>query len=369
MTTPHWAFIHPFQMRLQRGIETYLWELTSALANSGVNVDILTWSGSFQKPSFLHPAVKLWKVPSVPYYQSLVAVPYYAKQLIQNRYNHVLVHFAGYGEGPALHLARRLISIPHSVVFHFPPSLVPHRYREFKRWGLDKSASHLIAVSHATAREVQQWANRYCKVIEHGVAVDRFRPDPVLRAQVREQLGLSPDCPVLITVAALEERKGVQWVIRALPNVLKRFPETRYLVVGDGPFRSELEELTQHLSLDRYVFFLGFQRQVLPFLNASDVALLLSSGEASPISLLEYAACSLPILTSSQDPFPELIQPEWGEMVDEQDVEIIGQRIITLFSDPALRKRKGANGRHWAAQNHDWYEVAQEYLSLLELRK
>src|SRR5688500_11009050 len=190
MTNPRWAFIHPFQMRLQRGIETYLWELASALANSGVDIDILTWSGPFERPSFLHPAVKLRKVPSVRYYQSLAAIPFYIKYLVQNRYEHVLLHFAGYGEGPALRWASRLTPVRHSVVFHFPRSLVPHRYHEFKRWGFDESANHLIAVSHATAREVQQWANRYCKVIGHGVAVDRFRPDPVLRAQVRKQLGL-----------------------------------------------------------------------------------------------------------------------------------------------------------------------------------
>jgi glycosyltransferase involved in cell wall biosynthesis len=369
MTKPRWAFIHPFQMRLQRGIETYLWELTSTLASSGVDVDILTWAGPFERPGFLHPGVQLKKAPGVRYYQSLAAIPFYIRYLVQNRYDHVFLHFAGYGEGLSLHLARKLVPIPHSVVFHFPPSLVPHRYHEFKRWGFEQSANHLIAVSHSTAREVQQWAKRSCRVIGHGVAVDRFRPEPVLRARTRVQLGLSPECPVLITVAALEERKGVQWVIRALPKVLTRFPETRYLVVGDGPFRRKLEDLTRDLKLDDCVLFLGFQKDVAPFMNASDLAFLLSSGEASPISLLEYAACSLPVVTSCHDPFPELIQPEWGEMVDEQDPETVSRKIMTLLSDPDLRKRKAAHGREWITRNHAWDQVAQEYLHLIESSK
>jgi glycosyltransferase involved in cell wall biosynthesis len=334
-----------------------------------VDIDILTWAGPFDRPGFSPSAVKLRKVPSVRYYQSLAAIPFYINYLVQNHYDHVFLNFAGYGEGPSLRLACKLVRVPHSVVFHYPRSLVPHRYHEFKRWRIDESASHLIAVSHATAREVQQWANRSCRVIGHGVAVDRFRPDAVLRTRTRAQLGLSPDCPVLITVAALEERKGVQWVIRALPKVLTRFPETRYLVVGDGPFRKELEKLTRDLKLDNHVLFLGFQKDVAPFMNASDLAFLLSSGEASPISLLEYAACSLPVITSCHDPFPELIQPEWGEMVQEGNPELLSQKIITLFSDSSLRKRRGLSGRNWVIQNHGWNGVAQEYLTLLQINQ
>jgi glycosyltransferase involved in cell wall biosynthesis len=369
MTKPHWAFIHPFQLRLQRGIETYLWELASALGRCGIAVDILTWAGPMQIPAYLHPSVKIKTVPAVRYYQSLVAIPYYAKDLIQNRYDHIFLHFVSYGEGPALHLAQKLAAFRYSVVFHFPPSLVPHRYREFERWGVHHSADHLIAVSQATAREVEQWADRSCTVIGHGVDVDRFRPDPVLGTRTRKQLGIAADVPILITVAALEERKGVQWVIRALPKVLESFPDARYLVVGDGPFRKDLEEHVQHLHIEQHVLFLGFESQVTQLLNASDVALLLSWGEASPISLLEYAASALPVITSCHEPFPELVKSEWGAMVNEQDTEILSQKIITLLSDSSLRERKGECGRSWVTQNHGWHQVAQEYVDLLENRK
>ena len=102
-------------------------------------------------------------------------------------------------------------------MFHFPPSLVPHRYREFEKWRFHRDAVNLIAVSQSTAAEIKQWAGRPCVVIEHGVDTKRFSPDIVLRKQVRNQLGISMDAPILISVAALEERKGIQWGIQALP--------------------------------------------------------------------------------------------------------------------------------------------------------
>jgi len=215
MSEPRWAFIHPFQLRLQRGIEVYLWNLAAALAGLGISVDILTWDGALVIPDYAQvPGIHLHKVPEVRYFQAQLAVLFYTYWLLRGKYRHVCVHFAGYGEGPALYLARLIRRIPFSVVFHFPPSLVPHRYREFKRWKFQGSAQHLIAVSQATAREVEQWAGRTCIVIGHGVDTQRFRPDAVLRAQVRRELGLGPAVPILISVAALEERKGMQWVLR-----------------------------------------------------------------------------------------------------------------------------------------------------------
>lgn len=370
MTETRWAFIHPFQLRLQRGIEVYLWNLTATLSRQGVSVDILTWAGPLDIPDYaLIPGVKLYSVPYVRYFQAQFAVLYYVYWLLRGNYQHVFVHFADYGEGLALHLARFVRPIPFSVVFHFPPSLVPHRYREFERWFFQSDAKHLIAVSQATAKEVVQWAGCSCEVIGHGVDTGRFRPDAALRKQVRQELGITDESPVLISVAAMEERKGMQWVIRAMPKVLEKSPDTRYLILGDGPYQAELERLVCNLSLQSKVLFLGFQRDVEPYLAASDIAMLLSWGEASPVSLLEFAAAGLPVLTSLHPPFPDLIQPDWGQMVSEQDVEQLSRAILGLLLDAELRIRQGARARTWVSENHDWHQVARQYIDLVGVKQ
>ena len=369
MPETRWAFIHPFQLRLQRGIEVYLWNLASALAKQGVNVDILTWAGPLDIPDYARvPGVHLHQVPSVRYFQAQFAVLYYVYWLLKGNYQQVFVHFAGYGEGPVLRLARLVHPISYSVVFHFPPSLVPHRYHEFARWNFQRDAAHLIAVSQATAREVEPWAGRPCAVIGHGVDTERFRPDPVLHAQIRRDLGLGADTPVLISVAALEERKGMQWVIQAMPKIREKFPDVRYLILGDGPYQAELERRVGDLGLQKNVLFLGFLRNVAPYLAASDIAFLLSWGEASPVSLLEFAAAGLPVFTSPHPPFPDLVQTEWCQMVPEQDAEQLSQAIIESLSDSELRTRRGVRARVWVSENHVWSQVAQQYINLVVTR-
>jgi len=172
----------------------------------------------------------------------------------------------------------------------------------------------------------------------------------------------------VISIAALEERKGIQWVVQAMPKVLEEMPETRYWILGDGPYRCELEKQVRNLNVQNNVLFLGFQRDIEPYLAASDIALLLSWGEASPISILEFTAAGLPVLTSPHQPFPELIQPEWGQMVTEQDAEQVSRAIIRLLSDAAVRITRGAQGRAWATENHAWHQVARQYQTLIGSR-
>jgi glycosyltransferase involved in cell wall biosynthesis len=370
MTETRWAFIHPFQLRVQRGIEVYLWNLALALTEQGVTLDILTWAGPLDIPDYARiPRVKLHRVPSVRYFQAQFAVLYYVYWLLKGNYQHVFVHFAGYGEGLALRLARLVRPILFSIVFHFPPSLVPHRYREFAYWGFQHDAIHLIAVSQATAGEVEKWAGRRCEVIGHGVDTECFHPDATLRAQVRKELGIGQDVPILITVAGLEERKGMQWVIRAMPKVLERMPDTYYLILGDGSHRGELEKLAHDLNLNNHVLFLGFQKNVAPYLGASDVALLMSKGEAFGVSILEYCAAGLPVITSPYSPFPDYVQSDWGQMVPEQDAGQLSQAILELLLDTELRTHRGTHARTWVSENHVWSQVAQQYIDLVKMKQ
>ena len=324
-----------------------------------------TWAGPLEVPAYVSPKVRVKRVPSVRYYQHLAAIPYYVWHLVKNHYDHVFVNFADYGEGPALTIARRITNLPFSIVFHFPPSLVPHRYRGFTRWGFNKTASHLIAVSQATAKEVEGWARRRCDVIEHGVNTERFKPDVALREQTRRELGTSLDASVLISVAALEERKGMQWGIRAMHHLLREYPNLHYIIVGEGEYHKPLEMLAVDMKVQDQVHFLGAQLDVRPYLCAADIMLVLSQGEAGSVSLLEAMSCQLASVTSSQPPFDDLMDEAWGRKVNEKDTEQVATVLAWLLKESRTREQMGKAARDHVISLHQWHQVAKQYQELV----
>lgn len=366
MSEIRWAIIHPFQLRVKRGIEVYVWNLARSLKLQGIDVDILTWAGDLEIPEEVQKAgVKVKEIPRVQYYQAIFGIPFLLWWLLTGHYDHVFVHFAGYGEGLALSIARLIKRVKFSIVFHFPRSLVPHRYVEFDKWILDRKAEHLIGVSQATAEEVERWVNRECLVIGHGVDTTKFKPDQILRIRTRTELGIDENAPVLVSVNALEERKGIQWVIKALPELLANLPSLNYIVVGDGVYRSELEHLVEDLNLADQVHFMGTQNDISPYLCAGDLNMVLARGEASSISLLEGLACGLPAVTSSRPPFDELIHEDWGFCVNEEDTSQVVNGVLKLLMDKQALRSMGMAGRQMVIESHNWDSIAGQYIKLI----
>jgi glycosyltransferase involved in cell wall biosynthesis len=349
--------------RYTRGIERFTWELSAALARNGVEIDILTWDE--HNPlnwGEVPPNVAVKKVPRFRYFMALAAAPYYAAWMIRRRYDWTLFFFAGYGEGYAVRILRWFHSFRYCLVFHFPVELVPHRFDEFARHKLQERATLLIGVSALVANGAGARFGRECVVIPNGVDPARFARSLSTRDTVREQLGISKHAPVLITLAALEERKGIQWVIRAVARLQRHFPEITYLVVGSGPHRAALQDESLRLGLQKHIKFLGARTNVVELLDASDIGCLLSRGEAFGIALLEFMAMELPVVTSSRPPFSEFVQPQWGRLVDEEDSGQVVEVLASLLRDPAQRSSMGKAGREYVLHAYTWDCIAQQYL-------
>ncbi|MBC8509842.1 MAG: glycosyltransferase family 4 protein [Anaerolineales bacterium] len=357
------AFIHPFLSRYPRGIERYILNLANTLARREIEVHLLTWR--WPQPiqiETLESQVRVHRMPTLRYYAASLVVPFYVWNLLTQAYDFVWIFFAGYGEAEALTLARQQ---RFGIVFHYPYDQVPHRYHEFLRYKLAKRAAQIVSVSQFVADGVQEFFGRTSQVIHHGVDSERFQPDSSARVRMRHELNLPLNVPVLITAAALEERKGVQWVLRALPQVLHDHPETVYLVLGDGPNRADLEKLTRELGLESCVRFMGAQQDVVSYYQVADLSLILSRGEASSLTTLESLACGVPAIVARQPPFDELIASDYGMMVNEEDRDAVASAIVELLSDAVRRRVMGEAGRARVLTDFTWERVAEQYLQIL----
>lgn len=238
------------------------------------------------------------------------------------------------------------------------------------RWTLSQ-ADRLIANSMATREHMRRLGqdSARIRVINPPVECERFDPnvDPTA-IRVRHGVG---DAPVILTVARLVEKKGVDVVLRALPFILRAVPEARYLIVGDGPLRSQLQALAEELCVTQHALFVGaidHRSPDLPrYYSACDVYVmpsrtLNSEGEIESfgISYLEASACGKPVIGGRGGGTAEAVQENvTGLLVDPWDAEDVARAVIRLLTDADLARRLGMAGRQRAMQEPRW-----EYLRL-----
>lgn len=356
-------FIHPFLFRYLRGIERFTFSLSSALVRRGVQVDLLTWRwANPTQVAELDPRVRVYTIPTSRYYAAKFAIPFYVWHLLTHKYDFIWVNFAGYGEAEALALASRLGPLNYGITFHFPLSEVPHRYREFERYDLARRAQGIVAISSFVADGVRTKFHRSPVVIRSAADTSHFQPNRHERGKQRAALGLSADAEVLCTVAALEERKGIQHIIHALPAVLACHPQIKYLVLGEGPYRAVLESLILEKDLDGIVELRGSVPNILPYYNSADIFVLLSRGEGLPAAPLEAMAMELPMLVSNQPPFDELVDPTYGVFVAEEDSRQVAAAINTLLADPHRRRAMGQAARARVLAEFTYDHMADQYI-------
>ena len=128
--------------------------------------------------------------------------------------------------------------------------------------------------------------------------------------------------------------------------VIDKMPDAKFLIVGDGVTRAQLESLCADLQITPNVHFTGARHDVARLLTAIDVFALTSTTEAFPISLLEAMACGRPTVCTAVGGVPELLTDgETGYLVPPKDPQQLATRLVSLLSNPETARRMGRAGR------------------------
>lgn len=150
----------------------------------------------------------------------------------------------------------------------------------------------------------------------------------------------------IVVVGSLNYRKGQDICIKALKRLINRNLNVSLILVGDGDFRKELEEMVSSLNLSQYVLFKGHTENVSKLLYECDIGVLTSRREGMPNSVMEYMAASLPVVVSDLPGIRELVQENTsGFIIDQESEEQLAKRLTELVQDYDLCKRMGREGR------------------------
>lgn len=229
-----------------------------------------------------------------------------------------------------------------------------------------------VADSHGEfLRDFEHFPANKVVVVRNGVDCQRFGGDQFepeqIRDDVRRELGVSPTTPLVGIVAALRSEKNHSMFVAAAKLVLAAQPDTHYLIIGEGPERATIEAAAKQHGIADRIHLLGNRSDTPRLLTALDVFALSSLNEASPVSILEALACSVPVVATDVGSVAETVRPgQTGCLVESEDTNAMADAIIDLLADGEKRKRFGNTGRQWVARSGSLDAMVLGYTELIE---
>ena len=228
----------------------------------------------------------------------------------------------------------------------------------------------------AIAATLSEEASARMVKIAPGIDTDHFTPQDA--GALRNQLGLS-EKKVIVSVGRLVHRKGQDVLIEAMPAILKEVPEAHVLMIGEGPYRSYLENRAKALGIQEKITFIGrIQYADLPrYICVGDLFVMPSRSrlaglevEGLGIVYLEASACGLPVIAGNSGGAPDaVLQGETGLVIDGTKKEEIAAAAIGLLLDAPRSKAMGIRGRQWIMQEWRWDIWSTRFAQLLKVNQ
>ena len=209
-------------------------------------------------------------------------------------------------------------------------------------------ADRVITVSedvrrfHATYTGI---AEEKLVTIENGVDIQRFAELESAGRVVRKELDIDNAALVFGVVGRLTPPKDHSTFLKAAALILQKAPQARFLLVGEGPLRKDLELQAQEIGLGRALIFTGLRKDIPAVLAAVDVLVFSSLWEGLPVALLEGMAAARPVVATAVGGIPEVVLPDKSAiLVPPGDADALAQACLRLASDSATRRSMGQAG-------------------------
>lgn len=164
------------------------------------------------------------------------------------------------------------------------------------------------------------------------------------------------------TIGRLSREKGINYLIRALPDVIEQCKKITLYIIGDGSQKKYLTEIMKNLNLEGNIIFTGYVKDINKFLPILDFLVFPSLQEGFPLTILEVLSAGKPVIASSVKGITEIIKHnENGLLVKPKDIKDISDAIIWMINNPDRRKEMGKRGRRMVRSNYSLKGMFEKY--------
>lgn len=361
------------------GMQNYAFEIAKGLYESGVNIKVLTPHFEDDKEFDEKQAFEIIRKGSFERFLTVFLPSFFSSlQLIPKMKIEKLLAET-WLSGLICYLLAKIYVIDYYVGTHGSELFdgMSHPLKKFLMLKTFKNARKVFAVSNYTKQILTKNGipEEKVAVIFNGVDPGKFNHEiDCLRVLEKHK---AKNKKIILTVGRLVERKGHDLVIKALPLVLEKIPESVYVIVGDGPEKNRLEKLVKELNLKGKVIFAGSvpvndrQNTLLAYYHACDVfvmpnRIVRGDVEGFGIVFLEAGACGKPVIGGRSSGVPDaIIDGETGLLVNPESEEEIAMALIRLLLDKKLAGRLGRNGRKRVEKELNWKKLSRKYYDVI----
>lgn len=205
-------------------------------------------------------------------------------------------------------------------------------------------------------------------LVRYGIDAPLFRDVVVDRAEQRASLGTPVDAPLVTTICRLYRPRDFETLLGAFARLVAELSNGHLLIVGDGPYRQDIESLISDLRLGAHVTLAGFRRDTAQILAVSDVFVLSTAlWEGLPLTILEAMASGLPAIASDVGGIrEEIIHQQTGIVVPPRDPTALYQALLDLLTNDDKAKAMGQRGRERVDEYFTLERMGQETMAAYE---
>lgn len=223
----------------------------------------------------------------------------------------------------------------------------------FSRWKYNHPAVRRILCVSEEIERITKPAIRNTSVLEvvhSGIDLERYARPVEQAFDLRRELGLDPNTPLVGNLSALADHKDYPTWIRTARRLSRLEPNMRFIIAGTGPDEQLIRDQILQAGLQDTVFLLGFRKDVERLMQSLNVFLITSKTEGLGTIVLEALAAGVPVVATRAGGIPEMIiDGETGLLAPIGDDNTLAQSVLRIFTDTALRETLVAGGRKKAA--------------------
>jgi len=317
------------------------------LETEGFDVEYLTlWN--WRKYKYLgHRLASIWKL----------------KKLIK-KHKIDLIHCNEFWTAPYAYWATRGTGIP--LVSHVRLSMTPKKIHDYYLGKMTR----IVCVCKALVEEFSEWPDYKNRVVPiyNGVNLKEYDPARKMKTDIRARFGIPEESILIGLVGQISKRKGQDQLIRIAPDLIKRFPNVRFLIVGSSrewEYEKEIHRMIESRNLEEYFIFTGDMRDMPAVYKSLNILVLPSLREGFGRVVVEAEAIEIPVIVSNAGGLVEVVDPGNTGYIFTlgKDREMLDY-LFRLCKDPELSRRMGSQGRRFVRDNFSQEIMIEKITSL-----